>query len=108
MKTYEVVRELVKMMDDNKPEQKKILWDAFTKMFDLMVEEYEHKKVAAVAVKADKFKAAASPRQKRSLKANARLSTGQRPKRVARPAGTTPRSPTSSAAATPPSTTTST
>lgn len=66
MKTYEVVRELVKMMDDNKPEQKKILWDAFTKMFDLMVEEYEHKKVAAVAAKAfeEKAKAAASPKAK--------------------------------------------
>lgn len=72
MKTYEVVRELVKLMDDNKPEQKKILWDAFTKMFDLMVEEYEHKKVAAVAAKAfeekavatSKAKAAASPKAK--------------------------------------------
>ena len=64
MKTYEVVRELVKLMDDNQPEQKKILWDAFTKMFDLMVEEYEHKKVAAVAAKADKVKAAASPKAK--------------------------------------------
>ena len=64
MKTYEVVRELVKMMDDNQPEQKKILWNAFTDMFDLMVEEYEHKKVAAVAAKADKVKAAASPKAK--------------------------------------------
>ena len=33
-------------------------------MFDLMVEEYEHKKVAAVAAKADKVKAAASPKAK--------------------------------------------
>lgn len=64
MKTYEVVRELVKMMDDNQPEQKKILWDAFTKSFDLMVEEYEDKKATAAAVKADKVKAAASPKAK--------------------------------------------
>ena len=64
MKTYEVVRELVKMMDDDHPKQKAILWDSFTKMFDLMVEEYEHKKVAAVAAKADKVKAAASPKAK--------------------------------------------
>ena len=53
MKTYEVVRELVKMIDDNQPKQKEILWDAFTKMFDLMVSEYEQKNVAVVKAKAE-------------------------------------------------------
>lgn len=52
MKTYEVVRNIVKMMDDSQPEQKKILWDAFTRMFDLMVEEYEDKKYTEVIQKA--------------------------------------------------------
>ena len=53
MKTYEVVRALVKMMDEDQPKQKEILWDAFTKMFDLMVAEYEQKKVATVKAKAE-------------------------------------------------------
>lgn len=59
MKTYEVVREVVKLMDDDQPKQKAILWDAFTKLFDLMVEEYEKKpkKATAAAVKAPKPKA---------------------------------------------------
>ena len=70
MKTYEVVRELVKLMDDNQPKQKAILWDAFTKMFDLMVEEYEDRKYTAVIQKAadaagaSKVKATASPTAK--------------------------------------------
>ena len=64
MKTYEVVRELVKLMDDNQPKQKEILWPAFTKMFDLMVEEYEAKKSTATAVKTSKVKAAATPKAK--------------------------------------------
>lgn len=41
MKTHEAVKVLMRLMDDNQPKQKAIIWDAFVKMFDLMIEEYE-------------------------------------------------------------------
>ena len=67
MKTYEIVRSLTKMMDDNQPKQKAILWDAFTKMFDLMVEEYEDRKSTAVIQKAVESKAkSVQPKRKRT------------------------------------------
>ena len=41
MKTHEAVKVLMRLLDDNQPKQKAIIWDAFVKMFDLMIEEYE-------------------------------------------------------------------
>ena len=41
MKTHEAVKVLRRLLDDNQPKQKAIIWDAFVKMFDLMIEEYE-------------------------------------------------------------------
>ena len=73
MKTYEVVRELVKMMDDSQPKQKAILWDSFTKMFDLMIEEYEAKRVTADAAQADKVMAAATPKAKAQPKRKTKI-----------------------------------
>lgn len=41
MKTHEAVKVLMRLLDDTQPKQKAIIWDAFVKMFDLMIEEYE-------------------------------------------------------------------
>ena len=61
MKTYEIVRELWHMMKEAQPLDRAVLEDAYTKMFDLMVEEYEHRdqKATATAVKTSKVKTAA-------------------------------------------------
>ena len=84
MKTYEAVRQLVGMLDDDQPKQRAILWDAFVKMFDLMVEEYEEIKPNPTAtqsmgdkVTAEKAKPAPKKRVKFDVgKMNALLKAG--------------------------------
>ena len=68
MKTYEAVRQLVGMMDDNQPKQRAILWDAFVRMFDLMVEEYEEIKPKPVETKPNQQKTEEKPAPKKRVK----------------------------------------
>lgn len=68
MKTYEAVRQLVGMLDDDQPKQRAILWDAFVKMFDLMVEEYEQIKPKPGEEKPKQTKTEAKPAPKKRVK----------------------------------------